>query len=774
MPRISPIQTSFAGGELSPRLRGRVDTDLYRVALASCLNWEITPQGSLRRWGGTVHAANVGVDPRARLVPFPQSDGQDYLLLLQHQSLQLYSLTGRMPLREGASGLNFIVNGDFALGPDGWTVTETDDTHSFVEFVNNDMRMYGERSGGEIYRAAVHQDFTPTTSVAATLRIAWKSARDHVRYMQVRVTRDGSTVLDWRQRPTAGAVTEFPVDLEAGHTYRLFLKLHLPSGDLNEAWGAEVVVDSISLSATSGGPAPEYELAAPWTADQLGAVHWAAEPGRDRVYFVHPNVRPWFLERNRATGAWTWAQIDFVAQPAEWTGTNWPSVVEVYQRRLWLASTPAEGNTVWASRSGQAFDFTLQDGSDPPTPSHAIKAPLSTKGRVRWMHGRQMLLVGTDGGEYSITAQGGVVTPSDPPQVRQESAFGSAAMQSIDVGDQVLYVSRDRRKVRVIDYALQSQAWASRELSFTFEHLTAPLIRQAAFARDPDGVLVLLLDDGTLVCCTYNRAEQVVAGYRVDVGGEVLDRAVVEGPEGSVLYLLVGRQGGVRLEMASFSKASPWRPSLHCAAIWVVKELPPEWKATAEYSSGDRVLHQGEVYTPNPLALPAKREEPPSSHWILIEPNPTNVQGLEHLEGETVQVVVDGTVTEAVVAGGEVPLPAGAAVEGQIVTLGLPFRSSAKTLPPEGGNPAGTAQGAKRRRPRVIVRLNESAHPLVNGERAPERSPDTEMDTGEPLFTGDDEIHAADWADDGAVTIEQDLPLQTEVLAIFGSLQVNE
>ena len=47
------LQSTFRGGVISPRLRGAVDAPFYAAALAECSEWEITPQGTLRRRKGT-------------------------------------------------------------------------------------------------------------------------------------------------------------------------------------------------------------------------------------------------------------------------------------------------------------------------------------------------------------------------------------------------------------------------------------------------------------------------------------------------------------------------------------------------------------------------------------------------------------------------------------------------------------------------------------------------------------------------------------------------
>jgi hypothetical protein len=47
-----PILTSFNGGEISPRMSGRVDTAIYQVALEACENFVPTVEGPIAKRGG--------------------------------------------------------------------------------------------------------------------------------------------------------------------------------------------------------------------------------------------------------------------------------------------------------------------------------------------------------------------------------------------------------------------------------------------------------------------------------------------------------------------------------------------------------------------------------------------------------------------------------------------------------------------------------------------------------------------------------------------------
>ncbi len=78
MPLILP---SFAAGEISPALHGRVDLAKYQVGLATCLNWFIHPFGGASTRAGTAFVGEV-VEPtvRSRLIPFQFNTAETYVL----------------------------------------------------------------------------------------------------------------------------------------------------------------------------------------------------------------------------------------------------------------------------------------------------------------------------------------------------------------------------------------------------------------------------------------------------------------------------------------------------------------------------------------------------------------------------------------------------------------------------------------------------------------------------------------------------------------------
>ncbi len=63
-------QTSFASGEISPSLYGRVDRDIYFNGAAKLRNVYVAPLGGVIRRPGTKYIENTTTNQKCRLLPF--------------------------------------------------------------------------------------------------------------------------------------------------------------------------------------------------------------------------------------------------------------------------------------------------------------------------------------------------------------------------------------------------------------------------------------------------------------------------------------------------------------------------------------------------------------------------------------------------------------------------------------------------------------------------------------------------------------------------------
>lgn len=93
MTTFSVIQPSFAAGELSPFLHGRVDLAKFQIGARTMLNMFVHPHGGASNRPGTRYIGDVDDHAvRHRLIPFrfrSSPAGQTYVLVLGHQTMQV-------------------------------------------------------------------------------------------------------------------------------------------------------------------------------------------------------------------------------------------------------------------------------------------------------------------------------------------------------------------------------------------------------------------------------------------------------------------------------------------------------------------------------------------------------------------------------------------------------------------------------------------------------------------------------------------------------------
>lgn len=82
MTKVAKSQTNFTGGEISPRLDGRIDITKYANGLRTCENFVVLPHGGARKRSGTKFVVEQkSATDEVVLVPFQYSVEQSYVLL---------------------------------------------------------------------------------------------------------------------------------------------------------------------------------------------------------------------------------------------------------------------------------------------------------------------------------------------------------------------------------------------------------------------------------------------------------------------------------------------------------------------------------------------------------------------------------------------------------------------------------------------------------------------------------------------------------------------
>src|SRR3990167_2706659 len=92
---VYPLTATFIRGEISPKLRARVDLEQYAQGLADATNWLVTPQGGLERRPGTRFIAALRDETETgRLCEFEFNEEQAYALLFNDAYIRFFTIGG--------------------------------------------------------------------------------------------------------------------------------------------------------------------------------------------------------------------------------------------------------------------------------------------------------------------------------------------------------------------------------------------------------------------------------------------------------------------------------------------------------------------------------------------------------------------------------------------------------------------------------------------------------------------------------------------------------
>ena len=484
-----------------------------------------------------------------------------------------------------------------------------------------------------------------------------------------------------------------------------------------------------------------------------------------------------------------------------WTSTKgYPRALALHQGRLWAASTDTDIQTVWASEPG-IFDSIAVGSGD----GDGLQFDVATRevNQINWMIGiRDSLILGTSSAELSIdsTSSDGAITASAKEKPRGYA--GSDVQIPIPINNEILFIQRGARKINTFYYDFSIDNYKPDDLLFLAEHLGSAGVKQIAFADNPVGQIFAVMNDGTMISGTYVREQQVIGWTRYETDGDFEAVQTISTDNTDEVYVVVNRiiNGSTKryIERFDFVDATDTISGFSDSYLTysepktittITKANPAVVTSAAHgYSNGDRIkiLHAEGMTEVNGVTflvanVAANTFELTNTAGTNINSTSygtyttggeahklvTTISGLTHLEGETVQVKTDGaTHPDRTVSAGSITLQSYAAE----VTVGLEYESRIELLPLEYTLDGGSQQGQAVRWVRPIVRLYNSALPLVNDEFLPARAPTDLTDTAVPLYTGDAIYGPQSWNKGSGLILSSTLPLPLTVSAVFGTL----
>lgn len=831
MPPTSLVLPAFAAGEVSPRLHGRVDVAKYHVGCNTLLNWYVVNTGGAATRAGTAWVGEVyDSAARSRLISFQFNQVQAYVL--EFANLKMRVIMNGGYVLETAGAITGITNANpgsvtqvahgYTTGDHVWLegnvgMTQVNRrrfpiivTSANTYTIGIDTAAYGTWTAGGT-GARFYTLTTPYVTADLALLKFVQSADTmtitHPSYAPRALTRTGHT--SW----TLTAITFAPIQQP-------------PTGLASSHVGVNILYGITAVNDVTG---EESRAATVLALDTTTTLTFTPAAGAT-FYNVYRNLNGvlGFIGRSSSGGSFTDNTFAPNVSDTPPLGNNpfsgagaWPGCVTYHDGRIWYGRTDNQPQTLFASQSGA---FNNMDTSSPSQDSDAITETIASRevNEIRFLLSLDQLLVFTSGAIWKAWpgSQVDVITPTNL-SVKPQIYDGSAQIPPIATGEtSALYVTASGKRVRDIQPTAYSTSFTTNLVSVLSQHLFKGTLalQEAAYAKDPDGIVWYVRNDGVLLSFTYLNEQQIYAWARHTTQGAVESVAVAQESNETILYVAVARTiGGVtkRYVERMSTRVFPTIYDAFCVDSgytvnnWNVVTTQTLKISGATYNAGDTVTLDAVGFTPftNPgsigqqyilrdaasqsqvsVTITAFTSTSQVTATLDVAPFTSlqnvatsdyalginSLSGLWHLEGQTLKIFADGSVEpNAVVTNGTITL---AHVCGRVLA-GLSYVCDLETLDIEAGQP--TIQGRLKKVSEVTLRLEDtrglSAGPTF--DRLTEIKERSTENFGFPtaLTTGDEKITIdPSWNSNGRVCVRQANPLPAMLAAIIPKIDVGE
>ena len=412
-----------------------------------------------------------------------------------------------------------------------------------------------------------------------------------------------------------------------------------------------VSLDNIQLTATELVSNVQYRATvSAWTSGTIYCeitVNSSTQDGIVRVTDYHSTV----LVDIEVVKALASTDAEYRWSEGAWSDVRgFPRTMTFFEDRSVYAGSIHEPQTLWFSASSiyEEFKEGVADNS-----SFSVAANADKRNAILWIASLENIVCGTNGGEWRVWSSSyGEPITSTNRSIKQQSSYGSKAIQAISVNDAVLFVDFIGRKLRELTYNADKEKYVCPDLTALAEHITESCITSMAYQRNPDPIIWCTRTDGVLLSFTYERIQDVVSWARHIIGGTevtVESVAVKSGATEDEVWLTVKRRisgGFVR-----------YIERIHAR----------------DFSTQEDCFFVDCGYTYDGAAA-------------------TVISGLDHLEGETVSILGDGAVfpTQAV-SSGDITLTEAVSK----AHIGLPYTYNLKPVRPDYQSNQGSVMGSK-------------------------------------------------------------------------------
>ncbi len=833
MARVHPIQTNFTAGELTPKLAGQVDFKKYNNGVETLENMTVFPQGGAARRSGSRFVCEVKNSANTtRLIPFEFNITQSYCLEFGDQYMRVFKDNGQIV--EADKTVSNITQANPAV------VTASSHGYSNGDhvYINSVVGMT-EVNGRRYTVANVTTNTFELSGINSTGYTAYGSGGVAQKVFEIATSYTAAQVFDLKFTQSADVMYIVHPEHEpskltrTGHTSWTLAEVDF--GTTGPYLDANTTTTTLTPASAGTGTGVNITASAV-TGINGGSGFLATDVGR--ILKFNSGEAKITARTNTTVVVCTitkaFANTDATAswQLGYWSDTTgFPETVSFFEQRLVFGGSTSYPQTIWASQSGLYENFDVDDSSASDAFIYTIAA--NKVNTIRWLAPARDLIVGTAGGEFKVGRPTGEPLKPDNVQITQQTTYGGFTTQPIQIGNAVLFVQRQKKKVREFTYRFEDDAYTAPDMCLLAEHITGDGIVDVDYAQEPESIYWAVREDGVLLGMTYQRQEDVIAWHRHLLGGKqqsctitVSDYANIQsgsnltftksdgttttftsttGTAGTNEFTTETNNNTTATNLKNVINGHADFTATVSSAVVTITETSPNGTGllTVESSDTVRLTATSEKHA-KVTSVTTITESSENQVWIIVERiingstvkyveyldstlnqdsalagtvtgATTTVTSLDHLEGETVQILIDDAVYPAqIVSNGAVTISLPSTFAAKTIEVGLGYVSKIKTMQVEAGSQAGSAQSRRKRYNEVVVRLFETVGATVNDDQIPFRTSATPM--GEPIssFTGDKKVSNLGWDTQGQIVIQQTQPLPMTVLAITGTLVTSD
>lgn len=729
MPSFLRSKTSFNGGELRPKLYSRDDVAQYAAGSRTLTNVEVDATGPVRRRNGTQHIAEVKTSSKkVRLIKFQFSADDAFILEFGENYIRFYS--DKAQIQSGGSAVEIS---------SPWSENELQDLQ-YTQFGDTMYIVHPSyqprkliRNSSTDWDLTLFEAFPPPTEELG-ISLSGTVTPGATTGFGVTFTASDSVFLD-------GDIGRQIINLTDGETGRASITAVASATSVT----CDIVEDFTDTNAIDEGDwkldlSPLADLTPDGTragsivnitADVKGTTTAQATFRNEDVgkyILIHGGVMEIIQVNSTSdidceviksttsedeTGNWT------LEEPTWSSSRGWPRAVGLFEQRLVFGGTSAEPQSIWLSEVG-LFDGFGVGAND----ADAIDVDIvsSEVNRIEWIASGRDLVIGTSGAETTVLSSNTLLAPSTI-QLRPRTYYGSNTQQIATAGAEILFVPKSKKSIRTFVYNFDIDGYKAEDLTKLSAHLIEDTtIREVAYAQDPETRIYAVLEDGSMLVGTFDREQKVIGWTKfTDATGAYEQVCVINDGNADQVWVVVNRtiNGGTVRYIEVFDDG--------------------DGRNNIDGFSDSFLTYSGGATT--------------------------TLTGLDHLEGETVQVKVNGAAhPDCTVSSGSITLD----VSATTATVGLQYTSTIETLDENLDIGRGSFLGQAVRWVEPKLHVYRSSIPTVNGQTLPSRDSSMEMDEKVDLFSGFLEYGSVN---SPRLTITQSTPFPLMITGIFGLVE---